>query len=89
MAGHTSSSRSRRWQNLKRDVLLASYDSAMRELFPEDFTACRRRYTAADSTTPEKEARISLYQQQALERIPIRYIRNSILLVTRGTPGNP
>ena len=89
MATRPSSPESRRKANRKNNAIKKWYSNMMRRLFPQEYGRRGRRYTAADGTTPEKEARINLYQQQALARIPIRYIRNSILLVTQVLPGNP
>ena len=89
MPTHKSSIEARRARYRAKAAEKKWYSDLMRSLFPEEYGKLRRRYTPADDTTPEKEARIILYQSQALARIPIRYIPNSILLVTQGTPGNP
>ena len=89
MPTHTSSLEARRARYRAKAAEKKWYSDLMRSLFPEEYGKLRRRYTPVDDTTPEKETRINLYQAQALARIPIRYIPNSILLVTQGTPGNP
>ena len=88
MATRPSSTEARRKANRKNNEVKKWYSDLMRHLFPQEYGRRGRRYTAADGTTPEKEARINLYQQQASESIPIRYIRNSTLLVTQGPRGN-
>lgn len=89
MGTRPSSIEARRKANRKNNAIKKWYSDMMRRLFPQEYGRKGRRYTAADGTTPEKEARINLYQAQALACIPIRYIPNSILLVTQGTHGNP
>lgn len=88
MGTRPSSPEARRKANGKNNAIKKWYSDLMRRIFPQEYGRRGRRYTAADGTTPEKEARISLYQQQALAHIPIRYIRNSTLLVTQVHRGN-
>lgn len=88
MGTRPSSAEARRSRNVKVNEVKRWYSDLQRRVFPEEWGAVRRRHTPADSTTPEKEARIALYRERAAERLPIQYIRNTVRLAPPASHGS-